>query len=82
MQKEVPSVLLLMEFGIKDAGISTTSVKYFDTHSQFIVTFGISRPVGLFVFRLLAMIANLLLKRFLLPLLTQPGDVWYQTFTL
>ena len=58
--------------GIKDAGISATSVilfKIFDTHSQFIVTFGFkaSYVVTLLVSRLLT---DLLFKRFLLPLLT------------
>ena len=40
----IPLMVLLLIFGIKDAGISTTSVilfKIFDTHGQFIVMFDI-----------------------------------------
>ena len=76
----LPLTVLLLMFGIKDAGISTTSAilcKIFDTHSQFIVMFGIKASyVTLLVSQLLA---DLLFKKFLLLLLTH-CDVWYQRF--
>ena len=56
-------------FGIKDAGISTTFVILCDTHSQFIVMFGIK---GLSTLQ----VSQPLLKRFIYDVLTAAVNIF------